>query len=132
MSGRPVKETEMRVLKETEKGRLLENEGIRFWIQKRWQRADGTLTPAGKRSMAIAAEYRRRHAGFDASKVFPMEAETERAVLLRCKVDMPHEGRQARAQFWVPRSMITEYDFVARKIREIEERFPFAGAKVAW
>ena len=118
----------MRVVKETEKGRLLEHEGIRFWIQKRWQRGDGSLTPAGKRSLAIAAA----HAGFDASKVFPMEAETERAVLLRCTVDMPHEGRQAQAQFWVPRSMISEYDFVARKVREIEERFPFAGAKVTW
>ncbi|MDR0709154.1 MAG: hypothetical protein LBF77_03700 [Spirochaetaceae bacterium] len=120
----------MRVMKETEKGRLLEYEGIRFWIQKRWQRADGSLTPAGKRSMATAAEYRRRHAGFDARKVFPVKGETERAVLLGCTVAIPHEGRHIRAQFWVPRSVITDYGFVSRKIREVEEGFPFVGARV--
>jgi hypothetical protein len=123
----------MRVITETEKGRLLEYDGIRFWIQKRWQRVDGSLTPAGKRAMAIMAEYQRKYGDFDASKIFQVEAETERAVQLRCTVDIPHEGRQVQAQFWIPRSMITEYYFVRRKIQlEVERRFPFTGVKVIW
>jgi hypothetical protein len=122
----------MTTVKETGKGRLLEHDGIRFWIQKRWQRADGSLTPAGKQAMAIAAEYRRRHAGFDASKVFEVAAETERAVLLRCWVHLPYEERPARAQFWVPRSMVRDYHFVTQKVREVEMSFPFVSVKVIW
>jgi len=122
----------MVTLRETERARLLEHDGIQFWIQKRWQRADGSLTPAGKRSMAIAADYRRRHAGFDATKIFAVVGGTERAVQLRCEVDLPHEGRRAEARFWVPRSMTADYRFVAGKVREVENSFPFVGAKVIW
>lgn len=122
----------MVTVRETAGARLLEHGGIQFWIQKRWQRADGSLTPAGKQAMAIAADCRRRHAGFDAAKTFTVAGGTERAVLLSCEVDLPHEGRRAEAKFWVPRSMAADYRFVMRKVREVEDSFPFAGAKVIW
>lgn len=39
--------TTFEVIRETKKARQLEADGATFWIQKRWQRADGTLTPMG-------------------------------------------------------------------------------------
>ena len=121
----------MITVRETERARLLEHNGIKFWIQKRWQRADGNLTPAGKQAMAIAADYQRKHADFDATKTFMVERETERAVLLSCEV-LTHENQHVQARFWVPRSMINDYRFVSQKVQEVESSFPFVGTKVIW
>lgn len=36
--------------KETARAVLLEKDGVEFWVQKRWIRKDGTLTPAGEKA----------------------------------------------------------------------------------
>jgi hypothetical protein len=122
----------MITIRETEKARLLEHDGIQFWIQKRWQKKDGKLTPSGKQAMAVAADYHYRHAGFDATKAFMVERWTERAVLLSCEVKVPNESCNVQARFWIPRSMINDYRFVSQKVREVESGFPFIGTKVIW
>ena len=38
------------IKKETKKAFLLEKNNVEFWVQKRWRKADGTLTPAGLKS----------------------------------------------------------------------------------
>jgi hypothetical protein len=122
----------MTTLRETNNGRLLEYDGIQFWIQKRWQRADGTLTPAGKKAMAIAADCQRRHSGFDATKTFYVIRKTAAAVLLACQVKVPNETQNVQARFWVPLSMVKNYRFVSQKVEEVENSFPFIGTKVIW
>jgi len=82
--------------------------------------------------MAIAADQTRRHAGFDATKAFTVVSETAKAVLLGCEVDVPHDGQRVQVRFWVPRSMITNFQFVRKKVREIESGFPFEGTKAVW
>lgn len=125
----------MITVKETEKGKLLEYDGVRFWIQKRWQRKDGQLTAAGKQAMAIAMREHRRRWAFDARRAFTVVRETEKAVLVRCPVaggetDLPHQG-QGAAEFWIPRSMVLNYGYVKEKVREIERGFPFGG-RLVW
>jgi len=122
----------MTTLRETDKARLLLHNGIQFWIQKRWQKPDGTLTPAGKKAMAIAANDQRRNANFDASKTFTVIRETANAVLLECEVKIPNERQHVQARFWVPRSMLNNHIFVTRKVREVESSFPFVGTKAIW
>jgi len=124
----------MTVIRETERAKQLEHDGIQFWIQKRWQRPDGTLTLAGKKAMAIAADIKRRHADFDATKVFDVVYKTASAVHLSCKVEIPSYGKDSpvEARFWIPMSMICDYRFVAKKIKEVEESYPFIGTKVIW
>jgi len=122
----------MITVRETDKARLLEYDGIQFWIQKQWQKADGTLTPRGKKAMAIAADYKRRHAGFDATKTFTVVGETAAAVLLDCEIIVPNENQRVHARFWVPRSMINDYRFVSKKVKEVEDKFPFIGTKAVW
>jgi len=122
----------MIIVRETDRARMLEHNGIQFWIQKRWQKADGTLTPAGKKAMAIAADYKRRHANFDAAKTFTVVRETAAAVLLDCEIIVPNESQRVHARFWVPRSMINDHRFVSRKVKEVEDKFPFIGTKAVW
>ena len=121
----------MVMVKETARGRLLEHDGVQFWIQKRWQRADGTLTPAGKKALAIEAEYRRRNADFDAARLFEVAAETDKALLLMCEVDLGY-GERAKAKFWIPRTMARDRRFVTRKLLEVRAGFPFCSARVIW
>jgi hypothetical protein len=124
----------MLVVQETEKAKLLEYDGIRFWVQKRWQKRDGTLTPAGKKAMAIAMDSGRRHWDFDARKAFEVVRETEKALLLRGRVTpaaAPTPVKES-VEFWIPRSMAADYRFMARKVKEIERDFPFSGMKVMW
>ena len=122
----------MTLIAETKKAKRLEHNGIKFWIQKRWQRLDGTLTRAGKEAMAIAADYQRRHADFDVTKVFDVVSKTASAVLLSCDVQVPNEKDYTKARFWVPLSMICDYRYVINKIKEIEESSIFIGTKVIW
>jgi len=122
----------MIILRETDKALKLDHNGIQFWVQRRWRKPDGTLTPAGKKAMAIAANEQRRHANFDASKTFTVIKETAKAVLLECEVIVPNERQHVQARFWIPRSMIGNHQFVTRKVREIESGFPFVGTKAIW
>jgi hypothetical protein len=39
-------------------------------------------------------------------------------------------GQVDQAEFWIPKSMRTNWQFVSGKVREVERSLPFAGAKV--
>jgi len=122
----------MITLRETDRALLLEHNGIQFWVQRRWRKQDGTLTPAGKKAMAIVAKEQSRHANFDATKTFTVRNKTAKAVLLECEIKIPNERQHVMARFWVPNSMINNHLFVTRKVREIENGFPFVGTKAIW
>jgi hypothetical protein len=121
----------MFVEKETEKGLLMVRDAVPFWIQKRWLKADGTLTQAGWRAYHMAAREHRQHFGFDALKEFRPVRQTEKAVLLRCVMEHP-DGRTTTEEFWLPLSMTGNWNFVAAKVKEVEARSPFIGARVRW
>jgi hypothetical protein len=125
----------MREIRESGKAVLLEHEGVCFWIQKRWRRKDGTLTASGKKALAMAAGEKRRHWDFDALRVFEKVRETEKAVLLRCRLELPRPGLPGARdweEFWIPRSELGSYGFVRRKVKEIEARSLFIGTRVVW
>lgn len=115
---------------ETLKALLMVHDGVSFWIRKSWLKANG-LTPAGVRAYRIAKEAHFKHLNFDATKEFEVLHKTEKAVLLRCEAVTP-EGEKTQERFWLPYSMTCNYEFVARKIREIEEGFPFIGTYIKW
>jgi len=121
----------MTVEKRTEKALLVVHDAVPFWIQKRWMRADGSLTAAGWKAFHIAKRAHCAHFGFDALKEFEVRRETDKAVLLRCIVERP-DGPAVQAEFWLPRSMAGNWNFVAKKVQEIEREFPFEGTCVRW
>ena len=116
--------------KETDKALLMIHDGVSFWIRKNWYNANG-LTRAGWKAFQKAERERSRHLNFDATKEFEVVHKTEKAVLLRCEAVNP-EGETTRAEFWLPYSMTCNFGFVAGKIREIEQGFPFIGTYVKW
>ena len=124
-------ERKMYVEKETEKGLLMVRDAVPFWIQRRWLKADGTLTPAGWKAYHIARKAHWAHWGYDALKEFAVARETEKAVLLRCIVERP-DGPETAVEFWLPKSMTGDWNFVAAKVREVERGFPFVGTRVKW
>ena len=121
----------MYVEKETEKALLMVLDAVPFWIQKRWLKNDGTLTPAGWKAFHMAKRLHWRNFGFDALKEFEPVRETEQAVLLRCIVERP-DSPPVTEDFWLPRSMTGNYNFVAKKVQEVEDKFPFIGTRVLW
>jgi len=120
----------MTIEHETDKALLMVHDGISFWIRKSWYNAGG-LTPAGFKAYRIAKDKHLKHLYFDATKEFETVHKTDKAVLLRCEVVTP-EGENKQAEFWLPYSMTCNFDFVAGKIREIEQGFPFIGTYVKW
>jgi hypothetical protein len=121
----------MYIERQTDKALLMVHDAIPFWIKKRWLRGDRTLTPAGWKAYHMARKEHSRHLGFDALKEFEVLRETEKAALLRCAVERP-DGPEARAEFWLPKSMAGNWDFVNAKIKEIEDGSPFVGTHVRW
>lgn len=110
---------------------------MRFWIQKRWLNGYGEtppdlwrLTAAGVKAFAIAAREHWRGFGFDAREVFQTVRETDKAVLMRCTVELPQSGQEREAEFWLPKSKTADRGFVKMKLREVLERFPFVGIRV--
>lgn len=53
----------MEILKETGRAKLLKKDGVEFWVQNRWLRADNTLTAAGVKSFEKAKELFEKNGG---------------------------------------------------------------------
>jgi hypothetical protein len=124
----------MYVEKETEKAFLVCKDAVSFWIQKRWlvtKEGNPTLTKEGWKRYHIAARNHWKHLSFDAMKEFTLVRETEKAVLLRCAVQMP-DGSVSQADFWLPKAMTVNWVFVQKKIQEVEKTFAFEGTRVKW
>jgi len=120
----------MYVERETEKAYLLVYNAVSFWVQKRWYK-NGKLLPAGWKSFRNAEKTQWQHVSFDALKEFEVMRKTEKAVLLRGVIREAGGGRE-NIQFWMPVSMANNWNYVARKVKEIEDAYPFIGASVIW
>jgi len=121
----------MYIEKETEKAYLMCHDAILFWIQRRWYLGNNKLTPAGWKAFHIAKREHCRHIDFDALKEFKMIHKTDKAVLLGYTI-IRASGIETEGQFWMPLSMTGNYNFVSKKIKQIENDFPFVDAHVDW
>jgi len=119
----------MYVEKETEKALLLVHNAVPFWIQKRWYK-NGKLLPAGWKAFRDAEKRHWERFNFDATLEFEKAGETEKAVKLRCVI-VRANGRRENAEFWLPKSMTHNWEFVSKKIQELENGFPYI-ARVMW
>lgn len=123
------------IKRETKKALLLEENGKTFWIQKRWMRADGTLTPKGEESRAAATD----SADFSQTKktkcvsvrVKGVIATTEKAMLLEA-----FDGSEC----WIPKKADfgRDDDVLKSNAMWIAEwalkgkRFQYSNKKTAW
>jgi len=108
--------------------RLIEKDGVKFWIQKKWLRADNTLTPAGERAFEQAkADLEEKAKGEKYYNVKPfIQKETEKAVMIAVNVDVCNIERNVTRNFWFPKSQMkngyaAEW-FLNKKIAETKEQ----------
>ncbi len=105
---------EYHIIRETKKALLIENvDEVSFWIQRRWMRADGTLTPAGAAAENAAyeeIENPQEQQEPEAVKILASEvlAETEKAVRVSAFVE--YSGVDAQIRIWLPKSQLIERD----------------------
>jgi hypothetical protein len=124
----------MTVIKETGRAKLLEMNGVKFWVQNRWVK-DGTLTPAGVTAFERQKAQDALIAAYDATEDFSVVKETEKALCLRARIIFYNSDSdyETERNFWVPKSCIKKVNFIKDKIMEIESEFPHgAGASVVW
>jgi len=119
----------MYVEKETDKALLLVHNAVPFWIQKRWMK-NGKLLPAGWKAYRDAEKKHWEHFNFDVTREFEKVRETEKAMQLRCII-VRADGRKNDVLFWLPKSMTHNWDFVLKKIQEVEDDLPYVG-HVMW
>ena len=124
---KPKRRTEMTIIAETKKALKIEVDGVQAWIQRRWLRADGTLTAAGEKALAEAAEP--KVTGIVVSHVI---RETEKAVCIEVEYDLTNIEKNVTRSMWIPKSLISDdvipVWFVNKKLDEIELALVGTGA----
>lgn len=142
----------LKIEKSTAKAHLLKKDGKTFWIQKKWLREDGTLTPAGQKAFEQAETDEQKTARKAKEK-----AEREKGVSLPAKADWESDKaygydldldfynieQTKRHRIFIPKSVIQPNGniptwILEKKIAEISdtyrnrggfniERHPFKG-----
>jgi hypothetical protein len=130
--------TSMRTIKETSKALLITDEVNVAWIQKKWLRANGSLTPAGQKALEegkTLAQFEKEQSDFEKKtvRIFTVKAkETEKAVAFELMTIHPLTGDVVEKIAFLPKSMMTpEGEFpkwiVNKKIEEMNNYFTGAN-----
>lgn len=128
---------------ETQKGALIEKNGKDFWIQKRWIRADGSLTPAALASYERANVFggvterkeaqKARRAKLEKEGVpFKITWENENAVATDVLYDFYDIEKDVRLRLFFPKKLLKENGnvplwLVKKKIEESKWKFERMG-----
>lgn len=131
------------ITKETPKSYKINKDGLDFWVQKKWVREDGTLTPAGEQNykavkqVGTYADYRKNYKENiqkakerlqkDGVKFTP-SGETDKSVYVDIWYDAYDIEKNLKARIFIPKSLIlpngnAPYNFISQKVREAEDRF---------
>ena len=127
-----MKRTKVQIEHETKKAYLIvDSEGRKGWIQKRWLGVDGTVA---EKTIAKAAEnFQQRQAAEEEAKewansyhrIIKIERETEKALAIKVNFDAYNLERDFGRLIWIPKSLIKNMAvqgwFLAKKIREAAE-----------
>jgi len=120
----------MYVERETEKAVYVWHNSVGLWLPKTWLK-NGKFTPKAWKKFRDAQKKHWKHFAFNALEEFELVRETEKAVQLRCEIMRPNR-QKTKIEFWLPKSMTRNWDFVNKKIRELEEKFPYVDSRVLW
>lgn len=103
-------ENQFKIAKETKKALLLQNDQNQtFWIQKRWMRADGSLTSKGLEASKSAKSFdeykkeRKKHN--DEIVEFKISWESEKAVALDRYISYASSLKTQRIRVFFPKSL---------------------------
>lgn len=123
----------------TPKAYLLREGDKTFWVQKKWLREDGSLTPAGEKARSEAKtdtekkqEYEEKQRKRAEGVRMPEKAdwESDRALGYDLTLDFYDTERSKRHRIFIPKSVIQENGniptwIIEKKIEEISDAYPF-------
>ncbi len=138
------KNTEFEIQRETAKAYEVKKDGKTFWIQKRWMREDGTLTPQGEKAFKEALTDQQKQELKDVRKAerergIPIPAkpdwESDKAYGFDLVVDYPNIERTRRERIFIPKSVIQENGniptwIIEKKIKELEKNSQRYGGMI--
>lgn len=109
-------DTKFETVKETKKALLLKKDNKTFWIQKRWMRADGTLTPAGEKAYnesptdeeKEAEKAERARLWKEGQPVPKPDWENEKAYGFDIELEFPNLEKSRRERVFIPKSVMQE------------------------
>lgn len=133
------KEDGFTVERETKKAKLLRKGDKSFWIQKRWQREDGTLTKAGQKAYEEAKTDTQKQEEKQKAKeerekgvkaIGKPDWESDKALGYDLSLKFPHTERRVRHRIFVPKSIIQENGniptwFIEKKTKEMIEEYTY-------
>lgn len=133
------KEPEIKIVKETKKALLIRKGDKETWIQRRWMRADGTLTAAAEKSLQEAKtdaqkeqerkeEKERRERGVPRPE--KADYESEKAYGYDLTLDFYDAEKTRRHRIFIPKSVIQPNGniptwILEKKIQEMEDQYDF-------
>lgn len=131
------KDDGFKVERETAKAKLLRKGDKSFWVQKRWLREDGTLTPAGQKAYEEAetdsekqARQEKKKADRERGVERPAKAdwESDKAYGYDLELEFPDTGITRRHRVFIPKSVIQPngnipYWLMRKKMEEIDEHY---------
>lgn len=130
---------EIQIEKETRKALLIKKSGKTFWIQKKWMRKDGTLTPAGEQAFKNAStdeEKKKRETErkekWEKGVSIPRnpDYESDKAYGFDLNLDFYDRDRNVRHRLFIPKSVIKNGRIpswlLKKKFEEIEEKYPYS------
>lgn len=136
--GVEVKKEKIKIVRETKKALLIQFGGKEAWIQRRWMREDGTLTPAAEKSLQEAetieeknkrkeAEAEQRKAGVVKPKA---DFESEKALGYDVLLDFYDREKTRRHRIFIPKSILQDNGnipswFLQKKFDEMDEVYPY-------
>lgn len=121
-------------LKSTQRAYQLEKDGITFWVQKRWVKDDGKLTPGVQKAFERAQEIK-EFRDADKQRIEKLEKngvpfkpswQSEKAVGIDVLIDWYDIEKDTKMRLFFPKSVMTKtgtipYWFVQKKLKEMYE-----------
>lgn len=129
----------VKIVKETEKAYLIEMDGKKGWIPKGWadEENEDQIISFKKQFYKRALEglKEKKEASFTDSPNSEIEKETEKAYLIKVKINMPN-GEEKKLDVWFPKSKIKlkdgliefDNDFLKIKKAELEDKYGYYSA----
>lgn len=127
-----MKRTKVQIERQTEKAYIIiDSQGRKGWIQKRWMAADGSVSE--KTLIKSAENFKQRQASRDEAKewansyhrIIEVKRETEKAVAIEVNFDAYNLERNFRRLIWIPKSMMKDMAvqgwLLAKKIHQQAE-----------
>lgn len=118
----------LEIIKSTKKAHLIKIDGIEFWIQKRWLKADNTLTPAGLKSFENAKDFIKYNKKYSEVAI---EDYSEKCVKVLVDLEYCNLEKSRNVFFFAPKSMLGKSNskyiaslpnwFIDKKLRETED-----------